>query len=403
LLKDWIRQYADIFPTPFIHVGFDETWETERMTIEYPSIKPRTLYLDQLNFVTNTLREYGKTVMVWTDISNNYPDIISEFPKDIIPVIWEYSDKPASFLKWFKPIQKEKLPFFVQSAVDSWGNVYPAAGYTLNNIDLCLKSCREEKAIGYITSVWTDAVQPLLRNTWLFMAYGSAGAWQKDNPDREKFIDDYCKIMYPEASSSFSTGYRKMAEAESYLAKCLGRHTLSEMWADPFSEYHLKHTKEHIDDYKKARLAAGDAQEAFYEALKSGIADSSFIRSMLVNSRMLDFTAARFIWARTIVDRWNWIYSLDPGTKKDNYRSYDLNYSTHGMTVDMMDYCTELKEEYRNAWLAENMKYRMGTILGRFDTEYLIWRNMYTKLRDYGNRNNINNSKDKFEDLFLKK
>ena len=34
--------------------------------------------------------------MVWTDISNNYPDIISQFPKDIIPVLWEYSDNPAS-------------------------------------------------------------------------------------------------------------------------------------------------------------------------------------------------------------------------------------------------------------------------------------------------------------------
>jgi hypothetical protein len=403
LLKDWIKQYADLFPTPFIHVGFDETWETERMTIEDHSIKPRALYLDQLNFVANTLREYGKTVMVWTDISNNYPDIISEFPRDIIPVIWEYSEKPASFARWFKPIQKEKLPFFVQSAVDSWGNVYPAAEYTMNNIDLCLKACREEKAIGYITSVWTDAVQPLLRNTWLFMAYGSVGAWQKDNPDRGTFIDDYCRIMYPGAAVAFSTGYKKMAEAESFLAKCLGRHTLSEMWADPFSEYHLKHTREHLDDYKKARLAAGDAQEAFYEALKSGTTDPSFIHTMLLNSRLLDFTAARFIWARTMVDRWNWIYNLDPGTKKDNLRSYDLNYSTHGMTVDMMDYCTELKEEYRNAWLAENMPYRMGTILGRFDTEYLIWRNMYTRLRDYGNRNNINNSKDRFEDLFLKK
>ena len=93
------------------------------------------------------------------------------------------------------------MPFFVQSAVDSWGNVYPAAEYTFNNIDLCLKACRDEKAIGYITSVWTDAVQPLLRNTWLFMAYGSIGAWQKDNPDRIEFINSYCRIMYPGISS----------------------------------------------------------------------------------------------------------------------------------------------------------------------------------------------------------
>jgi uncharacterized protein YutD len=73
------------------------------------------------------------------------------------------------------------------------------------------------------------------------------------------------------------------------------------------------------------------------------------------------------------------------------------------MTVDMMDYTTELKEEYRNAWLAENMSYRMGTILGRFDTEYLIWRNMFSRILDFGKRNNINRSTETFEDLFLKK
>jgi uncharacterized membrane protein len=175
------------------------------------------------------------------------------------------------------------------------------------------------------------------------------------------------------------------------------------MWADPFSEYHLNRTKEHLDDYKKARLAAEESIEALCESLEAGVPDSSFIKSLLVNSRMLDFTAARFIWARTIVDRWNWVYNYNPGTKKDNLRPYDINYSTHGLTVDMMDYCTGLKEEYRNAWLAEYTTYRMGTILGRFDTEYLIWRNLYTKLRDFGNRNNINASKEKFEDLFLKK
>jgi hexosaminidase len=401
LMKDWIKQYADLFPSPFIHVGFDETWETERLISENPSIKPKERYVEQLNFVTKTLQEYGKTVMVWTDITNNYPNILSEFPKEIIPVIWEYSNEQASITKWLKPISKENLPFFVQSAVDSWGNVYPAADYTFNNIDLCLKTCRNEKAIGYITSVWTDAVQPLLRNTWLFMAYGSIGAWQKEPIDRNEFINNFCQIMYPGIVSQMNTGFRKMAESEAYLEKCLGRHSLSQMWEDPFTSYHLKNTQAHIDDYKNARIAAETAQENLVEALRSQTGDTAFIKTMLVNSRMLDYTASRFIWAKTIVDRWNWIYDLKPAVKKDNYRFYDINYSTHGLTVDMMDWCTEIKEEYRKAWLSENMTYRMGTMTGRFDSEYLLWRNIYTRVHDFSNHNNSTTSVLKFEDLFL--
>jgi hexosaminidase len=403
LLKDWIKQYVDIFPSPFIHVGFDETWETDRLTIADSTIKPRERYLKQLNFVTKELQEYGKKVMVWTDISNNYPDILTEFPRDIIPVIWEYSDKVASFDKWLKPINREKMPFFVQSAVDSWGNVYPAANYTFDNIDICLKLCRDEKAIGYITSVWTDAVQPLLRNTWLFMAYGSAGAWQKDPIDRNQFMTAYCKIMYPGISDQMNNGFKKIAEAEALLAKCLGRHTLTEMFTDPFSAIQLKNTNTHFDDYKNARIAAESAIEYFIDALHAQTSDSAYIKSMLVNSRISHYTASRFIWAKTIVDRWNWIYDVKMKGKKDYIMYYDINYSTHGLTVDMMDWCTELREEYRNAWLSENMPYRLGTMTGRFDSEYLLWRNIYSKIVDYRFHNNDKESRIRFEDLLLNK
>ena len=401
LLKDWIKEYVDLFPSHFIHVGFDETIDTERLTIEDSLIKPKELYLKQLIFVTKTLREYGKTVMVWTDITKSYPDIISEFPKELIPVIWEYTDDPTSFSKWLKPVSKEKMPFFIQSAVDSWGNVYPASDYTFDNIDLCLKTSRDEKAIGYITSVWTDAVQPLLRNTWLFMAYGSIGAWQNKPVTRSEFIYNYCSILYPAISGPMINVFKKMAESEAYLAKCLGRHTLSEMWADPFSSYHLKNTNNHFGDYKNARLSAETAQENLIEALLYQTKDTALIKTLLVNCRLLDYTASRFIWAKTIVDRWNWIYNLKSNGKKDDYRFYDINNSTHGLTVDMMDYCTGIKEEYRKAWLSENMTYRMETITGRFDSEYLFWRNLYTRINNYRYNNNSYDSNLKFEDIFL--
>ena len=38
---------------------------------------------------------------------------------------------------------------------------------------------------------------------------------------------------------------------------------------------------------------------------------------------------------------------LSPKGRKTMLMYYDINYSTHGLMVDMMDYCTEIKEEYR--------------------------------------------------------
>jgi hypothetical protein len=401
LLKNWIKQYVDLFPSSFVHIGFDETWETERLTAQNPSINPGELYLKQLNFVARTFQHYGKTVMLWTDITKNYPDIISEFPKGLIPVIWEYSDKADRIPRWLKPVKKEKMPFFIQSAVDSWGNVYPAADYSYDNIDNCLNMCRDEKSMGYITSVWTDAVQPLLRNSWIFMAYGSIGAWQKEPVNRDAFIDTYSQIMYHGISTQMSIGFKKMAESEFYLAKCLGRHTLNKMFTNPFTMYMLENTNLHLKDFKKARIAAESALENFIEALRYQTADSSFIKSMLVNSRMSHYTATRFIWAKRIVDRWNWKHSLNTADKKDHYRFYDINYSAHGLTVDMMDWCTEIKKEYVQSWQSEYKPYRMGTISGRFDAEYFLWRKLYREINDFRYFGDSSTNL-KFENLFIK-
>jgi hypothetical protein len=207
--------------------------------------------------------------------------------------------------------------------------------------------------------------------------------------------------MYPGISELMSDAFKKMSESEDLLAACFGRHTLSEMWEDPFSAYHLKNTALHIDDLKNSRIAAETAQEKLLEALSRGTKDSAFIRTMLVNCRQLGYTATRFIWAKTIVDRWNWIYDSRLKAEKDHVLYYDINYSTHGLIADMMDYCTEIKEEYRKAWLSENMCYRLGTISGRFDAEYLLWRNMYTKIAFYINHKEEKAARSKFEKLFL--
>jgi hexosaminidase len=410
LLKDWLKQYVELFPSPFFHIGFDETWETERLSISDTSIAPKKLYLNQLNFVTKTLQDYGKTVMVWTDMSRDYVDIISLFPKKVIPVVWEYSSDTTVMNDWIRPIKKENRPFFVQSAVDGWQHVYPSANYTYNNIDLCLKAGANNNAIGYLTSVWADAVQTLQRNNWLFMAYGCIGAWQQQPVDRNNFVANYSRIVYPSIATLMATVFNKMEESQSYLEKSTGgRHTLTDMWQNPFSSYALKRTDEHIVDLKQARIAAEEAQEALINALKSSPAkDTAFIKTLLVNTRLLDYAPMRFIWAKTIEDRWS--YTMQPKEKRDEkligkkddswIMYYDLSYSAHGLITDMMDYSKEIEQEYRQAWLSENMPYRLETMLGRFDAEYLFWRDLYVKVRDYENSKPKEIQHASFEETF---
>jgi hypothetical protein len=47
-----------------------------------------------------------------------------------------------------------------------------------------------------------------------------------------------------------------------------------------------------------------------------------------------------------------------------------------------MDSTTELKELYRQAWLAEYQNYRLGTALGKWDAEFQYWWKMQKEIQD---------------------
>jgi len=407
LMKDWIKQYVQLFESPFIHVGFDETWETKQIA-ERPgqrAIDPEQLFIKQLAFISNELKQYGKTVLAWTDMNNYYPDILTKFPKEVVPVIWEYTPDTAAINHYLRPVLKEKRSFFIQPAVSGWGHVYPNSNYTFDNIDLCLQAAMNNKALGFITSVWTDPVEPFVRPSWLFMANGSIGAWQGKVPDKNKFTADYTSFEYPAIAGDMHKAISGIAASGEYLGKCLGKNTgglprgtIVESWSNPFQPYYLENTKAHLDDFIASRKLSEDAEGILIDLLEKAPAKQQhFINSLLVSARLINYTASRFIWAKRICDRWK---ESTLANKKDDFVIYDITYSCHGLLVDMMDECGELKTAYEKAWLDEYKPYRLNTMLGRFDIEYGLWRKLFLKVLDHRIQLKDDEITKSFEELF---
>ncbi|PSL26530.1 glycoside hydrolase family 20 zincin-like fold domain-containing protein [Dyadobacter jiangsuensis] len=389
LLKDWISQYAELFPGPFIHVGFDETWETKRIADDKDArINSEDLWVQQLTFVQAELKKYGKTVLAWTDMNNYYPDIIQKIPAEVIPVLWEYKPDTVEINRYLRPILKEQKPFFIQPAVSGWGHIYPDADYTYDNIDLCLQAGVKHKALGFIHSVWTDPVEPFVRASWLFMAYGCIGAWQGNVPDKKHFTETYSHVMYRLVAGPMQKAFDDLAAANEALDKCLGRNTngmprgtIIESWSNPFLPYYLKNTLEHAADFRNARRLSESAQAELITALATcSPGDTAFIHSMIVTARLMRYSATRFLWAKTICDRWN---ESMLERKKNDFVAYDLVYPCHGLLVDVMDEAGELKTAYSEAWRSEYIPYRLNTMLGRFDVENGLWEKLSLKVIDY--------------------
>lgn len=383
LLGDWIDQLARLFPSPFVHIGFDETWQIEMAAKQQVAgAAPAKLFTQQLADVTRLFQQRGKTVMAWGDIIVKYPEIVEQLPAGLIPVAWDYDATPDT-KKWLNPLVAKGLPHFVQSGVANWREIALDFDLTFANIDNFLAAGRRSKAFGLINSVWTDSAQGLLRLALPAIAYGACAPWQSVPMDRVQFFSDYARLVYPpKVAPEAAAALEKLNQAEVRLQEVFGQDTVVALWSDPFASTTLKNSSEHREDLRETRLVAEDALEHLYRALSLG-GDLATLNSLLIGSRMLDYAGWKFLNAIEIAELWQAVGPRPTGDQWWNEFESGVTYQSHGRLADMMDAISELREIYRAAWLAEYTPYRLASALGRWDAEYEYWRRLQARFQAF--------------------
>ncbi|TAM78603.1 MAG: hypothetical protein EPN47_21335, partial [Acidobacteria bacterium] len=384
LLANWINQLAQLFPSPFVHIGFDETFQIQMAVKEGGTgSTPTRLFVDQLNNVARLFEQRGKHVMAWADIMVKYPGIVSQLPSGIIAVPWQYDWQPKDpeYQHYLGPLTAEKVPHIIATGVTSWNQISPDFDTTFENIDTFLAAGRKSHAIGLMNTIWTDDGQMLMRMTWPGIAYGAAAPWQSAAMDKVTFFSDYARLMYPAAAASdAAAALDDLRRSESELQKVLGGETMIALWRDPFNPQVLKKSTAGQSDLREARLLAEDAEEHLNRAIKLG-GDNATLESLLFGSRLLDYAGQKFQTPLELEDLWGKLGPTRPGDEVwwNEWESM-TTYQDHSLLVDLMDAITELREQYRVAWLAEYSPYRLASAIGRWDAEYEYWRGMQSRL-----------------------
>jgi hypothetical protein len=387
LLSNWINQLADLFPSPFVSIGFDETFQIEMAVKQKGTSATATrLFVKQLTDVTRLFQQRGKQVMAWADIMVRYPEIVTELPPGLIAVAWYYSADPddKEYKHWLGPLVAKEVPHFVQPAVTSWTQIAPDFDTTFENIDTFIAAGRKSNALGVINSIWTDDGQVLLRMSLPGMAYGAAAGWQSTAIDRPHFFSDYARIMYPaHVSTDVAAALEKLSQSETELQKVLGQPTQFALWEDPFAPTYLKGLAQNQGHMRQARLLAEEAESHLYHALASG-ADPTTLNSLLVGARLLDYAGQKFQTPSELIELWGRIGTRRPETDKWwNEWESQVVYQDHSRIVDLMDAITELRPLYREEWLDEYSPYRLASALGRWDAEYEYWRRFQQRLQQF--------------------
>ena len=99
LIDQWFTEIAAIFPSPFLHIGADETADLGKGQTE-AAVQSKGLgaaYVDFLLQIHDKLAPLGRRLLFWGDIAMNDPQEVKRLPKDMIAVAWTYSPEPDGF------------------------------------------------------------------------------------------------------------------------------------------------------------------------------------------------------------------------------------------------------------------------------------------------------------------
>jgi hypothetical protein len=384
VLADWAGQIGALFPSPFVDVGFDETWSLQKAAAQNANSTPVQLFIQQLATVTNLFQAQGKTVMAYADIMVKFPGIVSQLPKGVIALPWYYEAQPdPEYHRWLDPLIAEHVPNMVSSGVMSWDEIAPDFTVSFDNIDTLLVAGRRSHSMGLLNTLWTDDDQMLMEMSWPGIAYGAAAAWQQAPMQHKTFFADYARIQYPAAiAPDFAAALSSLNSAERSLHAAVGEETTREFWHDPFTASSLNALSSKYDELRRSRLEAEDALTHLY-AIQQAAPQTSHLDTFLFGAQGIDLAGVKFIYAGEIASAWQ---SLPPQPTRQQFLDAlgeGVSNDTHSRMMDMMDGVTGTRELYRKAWLEQYTPYRLGTAMGHWDAEYLFWLRAQRNFEDF--------------------
>jgi hypothetical protein len=391
IVNDWIKQMADLFPSKFFHIGFDETFLLEKEAKKL-NRAPDDLYIEMLNKTVFLVNSRGKIPMVYADMLQQFPRSIPSIKQKFYAVPWHYfALTKEDYKKNLKPFSDNNVQMILQGASVNWNWVVPAYELSFANTDSLITAGKKYGAIGYITSGWTDDTQTLMRLAFPDIAYGAAASWQNTPINRNDFFNTYSRAQYSESDwDNISKAHTALMKAENLIRGIVGD-TDPAFWGNPFDSTIFKKIRANIQNLKMGRLEAEKAKLFLYECINDNGPDSAMIHTLLTGAAMLDYLAVKCLYANEIFEFWQEV--VNSTDKEKELRSFymEVVWKFHTRTSDMQDFISETKTMFKQAWLSEYTPFRLEIAMRKYDMELEFWIHLQRRLEEIY----INYSKNK--------
>lgn len=179
LVTDLFDELLPHFTSQLLNVGCDETFDLGqgRSRAECARVGAGRVYLDYLLKVYEAVKARGHTMQFWGDIIVQYPELISELPKDAIALEWGYeAQHPFDERGW--QFAQAGLPFYVCPGTSSWNSLGGRTSNALGNLQSAAKHGLKHGAMGYLNTDWGDNGHwQTLPISYLGLGLGAAYSW----------------------------------------------------------------------------------------------------------------------------------------------------------------------------------------------------------------------------------
>ena len=379
LVAQWFRQIAAEFPSPWVHIGADETVELGRgqtkERIAQQGLDP--VYVDFLRQIHDALAPTGKHILFWGDLAWQNPDLVSTLPKDMIAVPWNYDALPG-FDKYIEPFTKAGMEVWVAPGVNNWRRVYPDSNIGLTNIQHFVRDGQRLGAKGMLNTVWNDDGEGIFDEDWYGVLFGAAAAWQPGESSIPQFQSSYGAAFHGDATGKIDAAQQELMAAHQLLTAhhfhVGASNTL--FWEDPWSEAGqadfaqlqpvLAELRQHAE---RALVLIADARAA------APLREQNTLDAMALGARRMDFIGMKFQFADEMAHSYAEAYKQQAATPHSAATSalLEMSSTANGRCQDLREGYTLTRELFEQAWLRDNRPYWLHNVLAQYDLATQLW------------------------------
>lgn len=195
LVKSLINQYAPQFESDIFNICCDETFDLKKYAEE--GLDVGKLYLDFTKKIISHVQSLGKKVMMWGDVLLEHPEIISEFPEDVMFLNWYYDTDVENMeekISRFAGLNRRQI---VCPGTTAWNRFCERVETEEINIVKMIELGHKYGAEGVLNTNWGDWGNPGSLELCMYgLVLGAEKSWSADTEIDEAFYDAVNALLY---------------------------------------------------------------------------------------------------------------------------------------------------------------------------------------------------------------